>query len=52
MFYKISDDVFLLVEGTTSTTFTSEDKEGFYSRYLTWLAEGNTPEEWAPDVNQ
>ena len=45
MYYQ-KENNFLFVDGLTSVTFTSEDREGFYQAYLAWVAEGNTAEEW------
>jgi hypothetical protein len=44
--YYYKENYFIFVDGSTSVTFTSEDKEGFYQAYLAWVAEGNTAEEW------
>lgn len=46
MFYTRGENIFILVDGTTTVTFTHEDVEGFYQAYLAWVAKGNTPEEW------
>lgn len=46
MYYTTSNDLFILVDGPVTTTFSENETEGFYQAYLDWLAEGNEPEPW------
>jgi hypothetical protein len=34
------------IDGDTTYVFSDQCAEGWYEKYLAWLAEGNTPEEW------
>ena len=44
--YWIDDNFIRFEDENSSGMFTENDREGYYQKYLTWLAQGNTPEEW------
>jgi hypothetical protein len=44
--FKNGDVVTLLFDNGLSAMCRDGDTEGWYEKYLSWVAEGNTAEEW------
>lgn len=49
MKFWIDGDIVRFEFDNRSGIVTCNDAEGYWAMYQAWLAEGNEPEEWAPE---
>ena len=51
MWYSIiidETDYIMYFDGHTRNIFIPDEKNYLHAEYFSWIAEGNTPEEWKP----